>query len=150
MEANEELRWLSPATGLVQRPKRAGGRKTRKEWMKLTLMSCVGEPGPIWCFETHSKPSFSLPQRCFIVSLSECYCCWVFVSNTLLQFVELSYINVWRVEKKCSVWYNQCWGKRTEMNFMFNHKFQHTKTNQSSHSYFQDIYVSKNFRMKTS
>jgi hypothetical protein len=46
-----------------------------------------------------------------------------FVFNTLLHFVELPYINVWRVEKQCSVWYNQCWGKRTEMSFVFNYKF---------------------------
>jgi hypothetical protein len=34
-----------------------------------------GEPGPIWCFDTHSKPCFFMPVSCLSVSLSECCCC---------------------------------------------------------------------------
>jgi hypothetical protein len=122
-------------------------KQKRSEW-KLTLMSCVVSLVPYgvsWRIPNHDF-------RC-LYGVSAFHCQNViaagFVFNTL-QFVEWSYMNVWRVEKSCSVWYNQCWGKRTKMSFVFNYKFQHTKTNQSSNSYFQDICISKNFRRNTS
>jgi len=47
---------------------------------------------------------------------------------TLMQFAELSYVNVRRVEKKC-IQYSQYWGKASDVCHRFLSEFQSSKTN---------------------
>lgn len=138
LEVSDELHWRPSDNEFGPLPKESR-KKERERTSEWNLLWCLA-----WWARSHMVFRYAFQATIFSAcKLFQRFTVRVlllllsFVFNTFLLFVELSYINVWRVEKQCSVWYNQWWRKRTQMIFVFIYKFQRTKTDQSLNSYFK-------------